>query len=209
MTPAEQVLEELVLAERDSLEDAANRRTGGERAGGNAGGATSDRREPSPESGEPAHHGVAFVAEKQLVASISRQRDRNALTREAAQVVRRNRRGIAEGLIMGGNDLGQDLQSVGCYHLTMVFGAEVASNRFCRRRLVMARLLEGSKPVLALLAENPFPDAPPLYIRSSVYRYEFTSMAEDSRDWWVRERRGSYCPVVTLIDGDLRSVEIQ
>src|SRR4029077_1660325 len=36
------------------------------------------------------------------------------------------------------------------------------------------RLLQGSKPVLALMAKNPFPDGPPTMIRASLYEYRFT-----------------------------------
>lgn len=36
----------------------------------------------------------------------------------------------------------------------------------------LIRLLEGSKDVLALLRVNPFPDYPPTYIRTRLYRYQ-------------------------------------
>jgi predicted DCC family thiol-disulfide oxidoreductase YuxK len=64
----------------------------------------------------------------------------------------------------------------------------------------MARLLEGSPEVLRLLAHNPFPSAPPHYIRALVYDYRFTTFAErrTSGDWWKRELRGSYIPVISL-----------
>jgi hypothetical protein len=39
------------------------------------------------------------------------------------------------------------------------------------------RLLEGSRPVLALLERNPFPQRPPRYIRAVVYDYRFTDLA--------------------------------
>ena len=67
------------------------------------------------------------------------------------------------------------------------------------------RLLEGSKPVLGLLAKNPFPDAPPRYVRGVLYDYHFTD-AETRRAtgaWWRRERRGAFGPVWTLRDGRL------
>ena len=61
------------------------------------------------------------------------------------------------------------------------------------------RLLEGSSDVLGLLERNPFPDAPPRYLRSTLYRYEFAE--PESGDWWQRQRLGSYCPVLTLEAG--------
>ena len=50
------------------------------------------------------------------------------------------------------------------------------------------RLLQGSKPVLALLRFNPFPDNPPKYLRAIVYVYEFssTSTKKARGEWWNR-----------------------
>ncbi len=64
----------------------------------------------------------------------------------------------------------------------------------------MLRLLEGSPDVLALMAKNPFPSAPPRYIRAQVYDYQFTSFAErrSTGAWWRRELKGEYFPVVSL-----------
>lgn len=64
------------------------------------------------------------------------------------------------------------------------------------------RLLEGSEPVLKLLARNPFPDHPPRFVRSTLYRYRFTRTGEDG--YWAREQVGPYCPALTLEDGQLR-----
>jgi lipase maturation factor 1 len=62
------------------------------------------------------------------------------------------------------------------------------------------RLLEGSHPVLALLRTNPFPHAPPLYVRALLYRYRFTTRAEHRADgaWWSRRLLGDYCPTLEL-----------
>ena len=62
------------------------------------------------------------------------------------------------------------------------------------------RLLEGSPPVLKLLAANPFPTHPPRYIRAVVYDYHFTDRATRRREgaWWRRERLGDYCPALSL-----------
>lgn len=56
------------------------------------------------------------------------------------------------------------------------------------------RLLEGSRSVNNLLAENPFPQLPPKFIRARVYNYEFTTFAErqESGNWWKRRFRGEY-----------------
>lgn len=60
----------------------------------------------------------------------------------------------------------------------------------------MGSLLTGSEPVLRLLDSNPFPDAPPRYIRTRVEDYRFTAVGEGDR-WWRVEPRGLYCPVVS------------
>jgi hypothetical protein len=66
----------------------------------------------------------------------------------------------------------------------------------------LGRLLEGSPPVLALLAGNPFPDRPPRFIRAELYEYTPTDLATLRREgrWWQREPRGDYCPVLSVED---------
>jgi hypothetical protein len=63
-----------------------------------------------------------------------------------------------------------------------------------------ARLMQGSAPVLGLLARNPFPAGPPRYIRAVVYDYRFTDFAERRRSgaWWQREEKGTYLPAISL-----------
>jgi len=58
------------------------------------------------------------------------------------------------------------------------------------------RLLQGEPSVLRLLRSNPFPDAPPKYVRARLYLYRFTHWGE--RAWWVREERGMYFGPVSL-----------
>jgi lipase maturation factor 1 len=60
------------------------------------------------------------------------------------------------------------------------------------------RLLEGSPPVLGLLAVDPFPDAPPRMIRTTMYDYRFTKLGEPDvkNEWWRRRELGAYCPVL-------------
>jgi len=61
------------------------------------------------------------------------------------------------------------------------------------------RLLEGRAEVTRLLARNPFPNAPPRYLRAVVYEYRFTSAAERRATgaWWHREPQGLYLPVLS------------
>jgi lipase maturation factor 1 len=59
-----------------------------------------------------------------------------------------------------------------------------------------ARLLQGSPSVTALLERNPFPNAPPKYIRAQLYEYTFTTWGD--RNWWTRRFLGPYLPPVSL-----------
>ena len=60
----------------------------------------------------------------------------------------------------------------------------------------MLRLLQGEPRVLGLLQRNPFPAAPPKYIRARVFLYHFTHFGEHA--WWRREEEGVYFPAVSL-----------
>ncbi|HTY42930.1 MAG TPA: lipase maturation factor family protein [Thermoanaerobaculia bacterium] len=62
---------------------------------------------------------------------------------------------------------------------------------------LLARLLEGSRPVLRLLAANPFPDHPPRYVRAVLEDYRFTDAAEKKATgaWWRRRDLGPFSPV--------------
>ena len=64
----------------------------------------------------------------------------------------------------------------------------------------MVRLLQGSPEVLTLLAKNPFPQAPPKYVRALLFSYSFTNSSERraTGDWWKRTPRGMYFPVIAL-----------
>jgi hypothetical protein len=79
--------------------------------------------------------------------------------------------------------------------------AALGSNRenpwFAR---LMLKLLEGSRPVLALLERDPFGGKPPKHIRAMIYDYRFTSFDELRRtgNWWKRELTGVYFPSVSL-----------
>ncbi len=55
-------------------------------------------------------------------------------------------------------------------------------------------LLEGSAPVLALLGRDPFPGAPPRFLRARLYAYTFTDRATRAATgcWWRRTLVGPY-----------------
>jgi len=64
----------------------------------------------------------------------------------------------------------------------------------------MGRLLEGSPEVEGLMLNNPFPKAPPRYLRATLYRYHFTDRDQKSKtgNSWRRELIGEYVPAISL-----------
>ena len=64
------------------------------------------------------------------------------------------------------------------------------------------KLLTNSPPVVALLARNPFPQAPPKYIRALLFQYHFTDPAtrRATGQWWRRDYLGVYLPELSLAD---------
>ena len=62
------------------------------------------------------------------------------------------------------------------------------------------RLLEGSPPVLGLLAGDPFPEGAPRYVRALVHDYRFTDPGERAQGgrWWKRGEPRLFCPPVSL-----------
>jgi hypothetical protein len=64
------------------------------------------------------------------------------------------------------------------------------------------RLLQGRAEVTRLLRTNPFPAAPPRYIRATIYRYWFTDFKTGSKTgaWWNRTPRGVYMRAISLDD---------
>lgn len=62
------------------------------------------------------------------------------------------------------------------------------------------RLLSNDPDLLSLFAANPFPNAPPRYVRAVLWQYWFTSMAEKREHglWWRRRFVGLYAPAIEL-----------
>jgi hypothetical protein len=58
-------------------------------------------------------------------------------------------------------------------------------------------LLDNSPAVRALLANDPFPDTAPRFIRVDAYRYEFTNSEkrEEAGNWWKRTALGPFMPL--------------
>ncbi len=70
-------------------------------------------------------------------------------------------------------------------------------------RRFLAKLLTGSESVGGLLAENPFPDEPPRYLRTPTRKARFAALGSDEGSWWTYEAVGKFCPTVELRGGRL------
>jgi hypothetical protein len=66
------------------------------------------------------------------------------------------------------------------------------------------QLLRGEPGAKRLLARDPFPDAPPRWIRMGLWRYRFSASRADGA-WWERERLGQALIPLSLEDPGLRS----
>jgi hypothetical protein len=62
------------------------------------------------------------------------------------------------------------------------------------------KILEGDKKTIKLLAQNPFPEKPPRYIKADLYLYRFTTREERriTGAWWHRIYVEEYFPVFNL-----------
>jgi hypothetical protein len=65
------------------------------------------------------------------------------------------------------------------------------------------QLLQGESGPRFLLARDPFPEAPPRWVRAGLWRYRFTSSRADGA-WWQRERVGEYLRPMSAGDAGLR-----
>jgi hypothetical protein len=67
---------------------------------------------------------------------------------------------------------------------------------------LVAKLLEGDREALGLLAWDPFAGAPPRYVRVELYRYRLARPGAPTP--WERERLGTWLPPLTRDDEGLR-----
>jgi hypothetical protein len=65
---------------------------------------------------------------------------------------------------------------------------------------LLAKLLAGDRPTIALLARDPFPGGPPQVVRAQLWLYRFTTPAERRQTgaWWHRTYVRPYVPPVSL-----------
>ncbi|MFP4598709.1 MAG: lipase maturation factor family protein [Persicimonas sp.] len=80
---------------------------------------------------------------------------------------------------------------------------ECRSNRWLLQ--FQGKLLQGEDAVIELLADDPFGGEPPTYMRTTRWKYQFTTPEQrrETGHWWRREKVGPYCPPLMLRDGQL------
>ena len=66
------------------------------------------------------------------------------------------------------------------------------------------KLLHNDRGTLSLIANNPFSNAPPRYIRARLYRYQFAPLGEKA--WWKREPIGEWLPALSVDDPQLKRI---
>ncbi|MBT1072389.1 lipase maturation factor family protein [Pelotalea chapellei] len=66
---------------------------------------------------------------------------------------------------------------------------------------LVAQLLLGERQIIGLLARNPFPDAPPRFIRCLYYSYSF-----GENEWWERQLIGEFLPPLSVDSPVLKRV---
>jgi Lipase maturation factor len=64
------------------------------------------------------------------------------------------------------------------------------------------KLLHNDPGTLSLIANNPFPNEPPHYIRARLYRYYFVPLGE--KGWWKREPIGEWLPALSVENEQFR-----
>jgi hypothetical protein len=62
---------------------------------------------------------------------------------------------------------------------------------------LVSKLLHNDPQALSLIGPNPFPDAPPKYIRIVSYIYHFAPPGNPQHVYWTRERVGLWLPAVS------------
>jgi hypothetical protein len=66
------------------------------------------------------------------------------------------------------------------------------------------KLLKNDPGTISLLAGNPFPNAPPHYIRARLYRYQFAPLGQPA--WWKREPIGEWLPALSTDNAEFRRI---
>jgi hypothetical protein len=74
------------------------------------------------------------------------------------------------------------------------FAAMSTPNEYLWTLHFVWKLLHNDPGTLSLLANNPFPHDPPVFIRAQLYRYHFAPPGNPQGAWWTRELVGEWLP---------------
>jgi hypothetical protein len=88
----------------------------------------------------------------------------------------------------------------------MWFAAMASPNEYPWTIHLVWKLLHNDPGALSLFATNPFPEAPPRYVRAVLYRYAFAPPDDPDRRWWKREEIGAWLPPLSVDDPQLLAV---
>jgi hypothetical protein len=84
------------------------------------------------------------------------------------------------------------------------FAAMSTPDRYPWSLHLVWKLLHNDRGVLRLLANDPFPDAPPHFVRALLYRYRFAPTDDPAGAFWRRELLGDWLPPLSIDDPQLR-----
>lgn len=72
------------------------------------------------------------------------------------------------------------------------------------------QLLQGAPIARGFFREDPFPEAPPRFVRTRFFDYRFTNLSEwrATGAYWTRREVGPYCPPLTLEQGQLKRADL-
>ncbi|HEU4401922.1 MAG TPA: lipase maturation factor family protein [Candidatus Polarisedimenticolia bacterium] len=83
------------------------------------------------------------------------------------------------------------------------FAAMSNPNRYPWTVHLVWKLLHNDRGALSLLANDPFPDHPPRYIRALLYHYQFAPPGDPGGAWWRRTLLGTWIPPLSADDPPL------
>ncbi len=86
------------------------------------------------------------------------------------------------------------------------FAAMSSPQRYPWTLHLIWKLLHNDAGARSLLANDPFPGAPPRYIRAQLYRYEFAPPGDPSGAWWRRTPIGAWLPPLSADDPRLQRI---
>ena len=86
----------------------------------------------------------------------------------------------------------------------MWFAAMGSPERYPWTLHLIWKLLHDDPGALGLFGANPFPGAPPRFVRATLYRYSFAPPGDPDGHWWKREALGPWLPPLSADDARLR-----